>query len=293
VRSVAVGEQVLVGMNRHCGRCRECGRGRAHLCTGRDRQLAVRGRTADGGTRLRLDGAEVVPFIGIGSFAEYIVVGESMLVPVGGVPFTDALALLSCGVVTGFGAVRNVACVAPGDSVLVVGCGGVGLNVVQAAALAGAGRVIAADRVPAKLELARALGATDTISAEGDLGKAVDAVEPGGVDHAFDVTGAPGVVSAAMAATRPGGVTMLVGSPAAATVEVPTHLFFGDRALRGCVGGNGSPAEELPRLLGLVAAGRIDLEALVSERIELGDVNGALERQRSGEVARSLIVFDD
>jgi Zn-dependent alcohol dehydrogenase len=209
------------------------------------------------------------------------------------VPFTDALALLSCGVVTGFGAVRNVARVAPGDSVLVVGCGGVGLNVVQAAALAGAGRVIAVDRVPAKLELARALGATDTISAEGDLGKAVDAVEPDGVDHAFDVTGAPGVVSAAMAATRPGGVTVLVGSPAAATVEVPTHLFFGDRALRGCVGGNGSPAEELPRLLGLVAAGRIDLEALVSERIELGDVNGALERQRSGEVARSLIVFDD
>jgi Zn-dependent alcohol dehydrogenase len=216
-----------------------------------------------------------------------------MLVPFSGSDYRDELALLSCGVVTGVGAVRNVAGVRPGDSVLVVGCGGVGLNVVQGAVLAGAGRVIAVDPVEIKLAAARRLGASDVIRPNGRLAEQVDAIEPGGVQHAFDVTGAPAVTAAAMAATRPGGTTVLIGSPAPGTlVEIPPELLLGDRRLRGCVGGNAVPAVDLPLLVQLVSAGRLTLEPLVTERIRLEDVNAAIKRQRAGEVARSLIVFD-
>jgi Zn-dependent alcohol dehydrogenase len=247
---------------------------------------------ADGHSRLRTAGREVLPFIGIGSFARHAVVGARMLVPVPAAQADPALALLACGVVTGVGAVLNVAGVQAGQSVLVVGCGGVGLNVVQGAVLAGAARIVAADTVAAKLELARALGATDVLLPGGDLAAQVAELVPGGVDHAFDVTGAPGVAAAAMAATRPGGGTVLVGSPPAdRPLEIPPALLQGGRTLRGCIGGDASPGRDLPMLLDLVAAGRLVLEPLVSERVGLDDVNGAIRRQRAGEVARSLLVI--
>ncbi|MFC5950376.1 alcohol dehydrogenase catalytic domain-containing protein [Pseudonocardia lutea] len=290
VDSVAVGDAVVIAMNRWCGRCRECARGRAYLCTGAARQNAIRGLLADGTSRLSLDGAPLLPFVGIGSFAEYTVVGESMLVRLGDVPIRPELALVACGVVTGVGAVRNVAGVAPGDTVLVVGCGGVGLAAVAGAALAGASRIVAADTVASKLDLAVAMGATDVVRAGDDLAERVADVVPGGVDHAFDVTGAPGVLARTMAATRPGGTTVLVGSPAAA-VEIPPVLFFGGRTVRGCVGGNAVPADDLPRLVDLVATGRLDLSPLVSETVGLAEVDAALARQKAGEVARSVIVF--
>ena len=293
VHSVVPGDHALIGMNRWCGRCAQCGSGRAYLCTGRDRRLAIAGRSADGSTRLRMERQEVVPFIGIGSFAEYAVVGEEMLVVIPTREYRDDLALLACSVVTGVGAVRNVADVRPGDCVLVIGCGGVGLNVVQGAVLAGARTVIAVDTVTAKLDAAERLGATHRLLAGDDLAARVCGIEPGGVHHAFDVTGVPGIAATAMAATQPGGTTVLVGSPAAGTVlELPPELLFADRRLRGCVGGNAAPAVDLPLLVRLVAAGRLSLEPLISERIGLEDINGAIERQRAGEVTRSLIVFD-
>lgn len=249
---------------------------------------------ADGSTRLRLRGRPVVPFIGVGAFAEYAVVGELMLVAVPSDAYRDALALLACGGITGVGAVRNVAKVRPGDTVLVVGCGGVGLNVIQGAALAGAGRVIAMDKEPGKLEVARLLGATDVLAAADDVAVQVRVLQAAGVDHAFDVTGAPGVTAAAMAATRPGGTTVMVGSPTPGSlVEISPQLLFGGRTLRGCVGGNAAPAPDLPLLVELGIRGRLQLEPLISERIPLERVNEALERQRAGEGARSLIVFDE
>ncbi|MGI6873430.1 alcohol dehydrogenase catalytic domain-containing protein [Amycolatopsis sp. 3B14] len=292
VTTVVPGDHVLVAMNRACGRCAECARGRAHLCTDPARRAAISGRLADGRPPFVLDGREVPGFIGIGSFAGHVVVGEQMLVPVPADDFHDALALLTCAVVTGAGAVWNVARVRPGDSVLVVGCGGVGLNVVQAAALAGAGQVIAADTVAGKLELAQRLGATAVLPADEGLADRVHALEPAGVCHAFDATGADGVAARAMAATRPGATTVLVGSPAVATVAVPAGLLAAGRVLRGCVGGNAAPAADLPRLVELVRTGRFQLEPLVTERVVLDDVNTALDRLRAGQVARSLIVFD-
>ncbi|MEU6422915.1 alcohol dehydrogenase catalytic domain-containing protein [Streptomyces spiralis] len=292
VVSVAPGDHVLISMNRACGRCPECAAGRAYLCTDTSRRLAVSGRMGDGRAPFRLAGREVPAFIGIGSFAEHVLVGASMLVPVPAGHYEDALALLTCAVVTGVGAVRHVAGVRPGETVLVVGCGGVGLNVVQGAVLAGASRIIAVDTNAAKLESARQMGATDVLMPDGAMAEQVLALEPGGVCHAFDATGADGMVAAAMASTRPGGTTVLVGSPAARTVDVPPGLLFGGRVLRGCVGGNAVPAVDLPLLIRLLHAGRLRLEPLISERIQLEQVNDAIERQRAGEVARSLIVFD-
>lgn len=292
VGSVVPGDHVLVSMNRACGRCPDCAAGQAYLCTDDARRLAIAGRLADGRTPFRMGTQQVPGFIGIGSFAEHVVVGAAMLVPIPEAAYRDALALLTCAVVTGVGAVLHVAHVRPGETVLVVGCGGVGLNVIQGAVLAGAVRVIAADTNPAKLALARRLGATDVLDAGEFLADRVVEIEPGGVCHAFDATGSSGVVGPAMAATRPGGTTVLVGSPPAGSIELPTALFFGDRRLRGCVGGNAVPTRDLPTLLRLVRAGRLQLEPLVSERVPLEGVTDAIERQRGGDVARSLIVFD-
>lgn len=290
VDTAAEGEPVLVSMNRWCGRCIRCAAGAAHLCADPVRQKAIRGLLADGTTRLSRDGETLTPFIGIGSFAEHIVVGESMVVPLGPGEISTSMALLSCGVVTGFGAVRNIARVRPGETVLVTGCGGVGLNVVQAAVLAGAAVVIAADVVPGKLEMARSLGATHALDAGDDLAARVREIESTGVDHAFDVTGASAVLPQAMAATRPGGTTVLVGSPAIPAVELPPGLFMAGRRLLGCVGGDASPGADLPLLVRMARSGRLALDPLVSERVGIEDINAAVARVRAGESARSLVV---
>ena len=290
VESFVEGDRVLVSMNRFCGRCAACAAGDAYLCSDPARQNAIRGLMADGTTRFTAGSAPITPFIGIGSFSEYIVVGESMVIPIGSGEFFDSMALLSCGVITGFGAVRNIAKVGPGQTVLVAGCGGVGLNVIQAAVLAGAAAVLAIDSNPFKLELAQALGATATIVASDDLAE-VRQFEPAGVDHAFDVTGVGSVLPKVMAATRPGGTTVMVGSPSSATVDLPPTLFMSGRRLLGCVGGNSSPARDLPLLLRLVRAGSLVLEPLITERVTIEDVNAALARVRRGESARSLVVY--
>ncbi|NUS02519.1 MAG: alcohol dehydrogenase catalytic domain-containing protein, partial [Nonomuraea sp.] len=209
VTTVTPGDHVIISMSGPCGHCHPCGSGRFHLCSGPLRLPTIMG----GLPRVTLDGQETRRFIGIGSFAEYAVVPEPMCVKITkDAPF-DAMCLLACGVVTGVGAVMNVARVPPGASVLVVGCGGVGLNVIQGAVLAGATTIIAADVAEQKLKLAERFGATHLLLAGDDLPREVGALVRGGVEHAFDATGVPGVLARAFAATRPGGTTVMVGSP--------------------------------------------------------------------------------
>ncbi|MFC6885449.1 MULTISPECIES: alcohol dehydrogenase catalytic domain-containing protein [Actinomadura] len=292
VASVKPGDRVVVAMNGPCGRCRNCSRGRAHLCGGKARMTAIMGLTADGTTRLSSGGEAVRPYIGIGSFAEKVVVREAMCVKVAEDAALDLLALTACGVVTGVGAVLNTARVEPGSSVLVVGCGGVGLNVLQGAVLAGATTIIAADVVDSKLRLAEEFGATHTVLAD-DLPKQVGEIVRGGADYAFDVTGVPEVLTKAFASTQPGGTTVMVGSPApGANLEIPAGQLFGSRRLMGTQGGDATPARDLPLLADLHRRGRLNLEGLVSERVPLEAVNEAVAHVRSGAVARSVIVFD-
>lgn len=292
VTAVRPGDHVIIAMNGPCGRCRNCARGRVHLCSGRARMSAIMGLMADGTTRLKVRGTPARPMIGIGSFAEYAVVGEAACVKVGKDAPLDLLALTACAVVTGVGAVLNTAHVEPGASVLVVGCGGVGLNVVQGAVLAGATTVIAADVIPAKLKLAEEFGATHTLLAE-NLPEQVGEIVKGGADYAFDVTGNVDVLAAAFAATQPGGTTVMVGSPPAGRdLSVPPQSLFASRRLMGTQGGDAAPARDLPLLADLHRHGRLNLEGLVSERVPLEKVNEAVDHVRAGAVARSVIVFD-
>ncbi|WP_153532293.1 zinc-binding dehydrogenase [Actinomadura macrotermitis] len=291
VASVKPGDHVVIAMNGPCGRCRNCVRGRVHLCSGKARMTAIMGLMADGSTRLSAGGEVVRPYIGIGSFAEKTVVNEAMCVKVGPDAPLDLLALTACGVVTGVGAVLNTARVEPGASVLVVGCGGVGLNVIQGAVLAGATTIIAADVNEAKLELAERFGATHTVLAD-DLPKQVGAIVRGGADYAFDVTGVPEVLTKAFAATQPGGTTVMVGSPAAGQdLQIPPGQLFGSRRLMGTQGGDANPARDLPLLADLYRRGRLDLAGLVSERVPLDQINEAVAHVRSGAVARSVVIF--
>lgn len=291
VTSVKPGDHVIIAMNGPCGRCKSCSRGRAHLCMGKSRMAAIMGMMGDGSTRLSLDGEEVRPYIGIGSFAERAVVAEAMCVKVAKDAPLDLLSLTACGVVTGVGAVLNTARVEPGSSVLVVGAGGVGLNVVQGAVLAGATTIIAADVVQSKLDLARQFGATHTILSA-DLPGQVGEIVRGGVDYAFDVTGNVAVLESAFRATASGGTTVMVGSPSAKELTLAPQTLFASRRLMGTQGGDAVPSRDLPMLVDLYRNGRINLDLLVSERVPLEQVNEAVEHVRAGAVARSVLVFD-
>ncbi len=204
-------------------------------------------------------------------------------------------ALLGCGVVTGVGAVRNVAKVAPGDAVAVIGCGGVGLQVVAGARLAGADPIVALDRVPEKLDLAIAQGATHTIdtAADDDPVTTVHRLTDGGVDHAFEVIGRPETIRLAWDAIRPGGSAIVVGlAPVGVEASVPAIDFLSDKSLLGTYYGSGDPAAELPELAALALAGDLDLARVVTHVTTLDGINDALDRLRRGEGARTVLVLD-
>ncbi|MGV9779597.1 alcohol dehydrogenase catalytic domain-containing protein [Streptosporangium sp. NPDC003464] len=292
VTGVRPGDHVIIAMNGACGRCRNCGAGHFHLCGGPARTAAIMGTMRDGTTRISVDGHDARTMIGIGSFAEYAVVNEPMCVKIAESAPSDTMCLLACGVITGVGAVLNVARVRPGSSVLVVGCGGVGLNVVQGAALAGATTIIAADVAESKLKLAEEFGATHAILST-DLPRQVGEIVKGGVDYAFDVTGVPEVLGSAFAATQPGGTTVMVGSPPQGRpLTIEPGLLFASRRLMGTQGGDAAPLRDLPMLAEQYMRGRLDLDRLVSERVPLEEVNEAIRHVREGTVARSVIVFD-
>ncbi|HEY8548278.1 MAG TPA: alcohol dehydrogenase catalytic domain-containing protein [Acidimicrobiales bacterium] len=290
VTAVAPGDHVVVALYGPCGACPSCSRGRFVHCTDQGRLAAIGGRMADGSTRLRAtaDGAALHPMVGAGTLAELAVLRASQVVRIDDDLPLDLLCLAGCGVTTGLGAVFNVADVRPGASVAVVGCGGVGLNVVQAARVAGATAIVAVDTNPARLELAGLLGATDRATTVAGIAEAV----PGGVDVAFEVVGSPELVAEAFAATRPGGTCVVVGSlPPGATVPIDGRALFADRTLRGCIGGSNVPAVDIPRVADLYRRGRLDLEALVTVRRPFAEVATALDEAAAGAAARSVVLL--
>jgi S-(hydroxymethyl)glutathione dehydrogenase / alcohol dehydrogenase len=195
---------------------------------------------------------------------------------------------------TGVGAVIHTAAVKPGETVAVIGCGGIGLNCIQGARLAGAGRIIAVDRVPVKLELARQFGATDTVdAAELDAVAAVVEMTGGGVHHAFEAIGLKATAEQAFSMLRSGGTATVVGLlPLGAKIEVPGLSLIGERKLQGSLMGSNRFRVDMPRLVDLYLQGRLDLDNLISARISLEQVNEGFKAMQGGEVARSVIVFD-
>ena len=250
----------------------------------------------DGTSRLRLpDGTTLQHGLRTACFAERTVVaaGGAVRIPTE-LPLWQA-ALLGCGVVTGIGAVRNVAKVQPGDSVAVLGCGGVGLQVIAGARLAGADPIIAVDRVPEKLELARTRGATHTVdTAEEETPvSAIRELSEGGVDYAFEVIGRPETIRLAWDAIRRGGTAVVVGLVAEGVeASMPAIEFLSDKSLRGTYYGSGDPAAELPGLAGLALSGELDLAGVVTHVDGLEGVEAALDRLRRGEGARTVLLVD-
>ncbi len=295
VTHIAPGDHVALCFVPACRACRYCLAGKPNLCE-IVAEHGARGMLMDGTSRLRLpDGTTLQHGLRTACFAERTVVaaGGAVRIP-SELPLWQA-ALLGCGVVTGMGAVRNVAKVQPGQSVAVLGCGGVGLQVIAAARLAGAHPIIAVDRVPEKLALAQAQGATHAVDATGD-GSPVSTIRSlteGGVDYAFEVIGRPETIRMAWDAIRPGGTAVVVGLvPDGVEVTVPAVEFLSDKSLVGTYYGSGDPAAELPGLAALALSGDLDLSGVVTQVDGLDGVEAALDRLRRGEGARTVLLID-
>jgi S-(hydroxymethyl)glutathione dehydrogenase/alcohol dehydrogenase len=248
----------------------------------------------DGTSRLSfVDGSRIQHFNFISCFAEHAVVPAASAVPIPRTLAWSEAALLGCGAVTGFGAVRNAAGVAAGESVCVVGCGGVGLQVVAAARLAGADPIVAVDVDATKLQLATARGASQVIQADGPAAVAAvrELVGGEGVDHAFEVAGRPETIRAAFDVLRPGATAIVVGiSPRGADVSLPAQEFLSEKGIRGTYYGSGDPARDLSDLAELAVAGTLDLDGVVSHVTDLAGVEEAFERLRRGEGARTVVL---
>lgn len=292
VTDLDVGDSVVLNWSPPCRKCWFCRHGEPYLCE----------HAMDGAARpygVLADGGPVYPGLSSAAFATETVVARAGCIPisVGAAPPDlplELAALLGCAVLTGVGAVLNAACVQPGESVLVVGLGGVGLCAVQGARLAGASAVIAVDPAPSKFELARRFGATEVLEPSADLAKRVRALTEGrGVDHAIECVGRADTIRAAWSSTRRGGHTTVVGMGSAKdtlsfnALEIP---HFG-RSLAGCMYGSTDPEADVPVLLDHYRAGRLDLEGLVTDRIGLADVGAAFDELRAGRGARSVVVF--
>ncbi|HET9460325.1 MAG TPA: zinc-binding dehydrogenase [Gaiellaceae bacterium] len=295
VTQVAPGDHVALCFVPACRACRYCLAGKPNLCE-MVAEHGARGMLMDGTSRLRLpDGTTLQHGLRTACFAERTVVaaGGAVRIPTE-LPLWQA-ALLGCGVVTGMGAVRNVAKVQAGQSVAVVGCGGVGLQVIAAARLAGAHPIVAVDRAPEKLGLAQAQGATHTLDAteDGSPASTIRALTVGGVDYAFEVIGRPETIRLAWDAIRPGGTAVVVGLvPDGVEATIPAVEFLSDKSLVGTYYGSGDPAAELPGLAALALSGDLDLSSVVTQVDGLAGVETALDRLRRGEGARTVLLID-
>ncbi|MFJ2958844.1 zinc-binding dehydrogenase [Streptomyces sp. NPDC087270] len=288
VAHVAVGDRVVLNWAPACGSCHFCGLAEPWLCANAGAAAAAPYAT------LAVDGSELYPGLGTAVFAEETVVAASAVLPLPeGVPLGDA-ALLGCAVLTGYGAVHHVAGVRPGESVAVYGVGGVGLAVLQSARIAGADRIIAVDVAPGKEELARAAGATDFVVAGEDTAKRVRKLTGGyGADAAVECVGRADTIRTAWSSTRRGGRTAVVGigGQDQQVAFTALELFYFGRTLSGCVYGNCDPAKDLPVLAGHAREGRLDLSALVTDRIGLDGIPDAFEAMTAGRGGRALVVF--
>jgi S-(hydroxymethyl)glutathione dehydrogenase/alcohol dehydrogenase len=293
------GDHVVLCWAPACGVCPPCLEGRAVLCD-RVEKVTFRNKLPSKASRLHARGIDLAPFLGTACFSDLVVVPEGGAIPVGrDIPF-DALATIGCAVMTGVGAVTNAAQVPKGSRVAVIGAGGVGLNVVQGAAIAGCERIIAIDRRPKPLEIARIFGATDAIAVppegalEGpsDVADSVRGLTTGrGADFVFDTVGSPSTLALALAATRKGGAVVLTGlSRMDAQGSIAMFPFvMQEKRLLGSVYGSGQPSRDIPRLISLYQEGRLKLEELVSRTYALDAINDALTALAAGDGARGVV----
>ena len=293
VTDLAVGDHVVSTLVPSCGHCIPCASGRPMLC-----EPGVGANTAgtlySGKFALHRDGADIHHHIGISAFAEFAVMSRNSVVKVDSTLPLVEVAMFGCAVITGVGAVINTAGAKAGSTVAVIGLGGVGLNAILGARLAGARRILALDILDHKLALARQLGATDTFNAgEADCVESVREATGGGVDYAIDTAGAGPALETAWAITRRGGTTVTAGLPHPDTrLAVPAVMMVGEeRTLKGSYGGSSVPVRDIPRYIDLYQQGLLPVDRLLSEQITLDQINEGFDRLAEGATIRQMVIF--
>ena len=293
VTALSPGDHVVLSWVPACGRCRYCCLGRPAQCQLAAEVIAPGGVLYDGTSRLRIDGEPAYHYLGVSSFAERVIVPETGAIRVRQDAPLELAALAGCAVATGVGAVRNTAGVQPGATVAIIGCGGVGLSCVQGARLAGAARIVAVDVVAEKLAVARRLGATDAVHADGrPVVAALRDLVPEGLDYVFDAIGKIETIEQAIAALGLGGSAVLVGLPPSGRQARfdPLALAEADRRILGCNYGSITPQRDIPLIVDLVMNGDLDLESMVSARRPLAEAADALADLSAGRVLRQLLI---
>jgi S-(hydroxymethyl)glutathione dehydrogenase / alcohol dehydrogenase len=291
VRTVKVGDAVVTCLSAFCGHCEFCVTGRMALCLGGD----TRRRPGEAPRLTRAgDGSPVGQMLNLSAFSEMMLIHEHACVAINPEMPLDRAAVIGCAVTTGAGTIFNACKVTPGETVAVVGCGGVGLATINAAKIAGAGRIIAADPMPEKRALALKLGATDVIDT-GDADAAAQIVEltKGGVDYAIEAVGRPASAQLAVSSLRRGGTATILGMmPLGEKVGLSAMDLLSGKKLQGAIMGMNHFPVDLPRLVEFYLRGLLDLDSIIAERIPLSGVNDGFEKMKSGASARSVIVFD-
>jgi S-(hydroxymethyl)glutathione dehydrogenase/alcohol dehydrogenase len=292
VTAVAPGDKVVLTPVPSCNKCYWCVRGEYGCCV--NAQSLTTGMMPDGHTPLSRHGQPVLRGVGLGGFAEYVITPESGAVKVADDTPLDVACVIGCAVQTGVGAVLNTARVVEGATVLVVGGGGIGIAIVQGARIAGASRIVLSDPVAERRENATRFGATDVVdpTAQDVLGTVHQLTGGIGVDYAFDAVGAGPVIEQCIWATRNGGMTVMVGAGGldqSVTIAPPVVYSLSERKLVGCLLGSSNGRREIPRLLSLWRAGRLDLEGMITARRPLSEVNDAFADMTSGRGLRTVL----
>lgn len=292
VTRVKVGDHVVMTAVSGCGECEICKDGFPALCKSVTLPR-TKGLLASGESRLSKDGETIYHYSGISGFAQYAVAAESNLVPIDKSVPLDVAAMFGCAVVTGAGAVFNTARLDPGRRVAVIGLGGVGLNAVMAARIAGATQIIGIDMMPEKFDLARELGATDVfLASEPDLVQKIRDLSKGGLHYVFDMTGAPPALQTAYDVLRPHGEVISVGLGATGAQNCYDHtaLVTEEKSIRGCFMGSCLPDRDIPRYVEHFSAGEMPIDRLRTETITLDDINRGFDRLARGEVIRQIVL---
>ncbi len=289
VRDVRIGDHVVTCLVMGCGDCIRCAAGEPTRCLHPESTK----RAAGTSPRLTLDGVTVGQMSNVGALADRILLDERAVTVIGADIPMELACILGCAVVTGLGAVLNTAKVQPGESVAVIGCGGVGLNVIQGARIAGAQQIIAVDANPGKLVRACQLGATATIDASSiDAVEAVREITGTGADHVFEVVGRPALIRQAFEMAAPGRSAYVVGVQADdAELTLPVTGFRRGKKVVGVFMGDTDPRVDIPRYADLWRSGQLDLSGMVSHTLPLEDVNSGFAMMTAGESARTVIKF--
>jgi S-(hydroxymethyl)glutathione dehydrogenase/alcohol dehydrogenase len=289
VTHVKPGDHVVTCISVFCGHCEYCVTGHLTVCS----NTAVK-MPPGVAKRLRWKGQHLNQYLNLSSFAEQMLVHENAVVKIREDMPLDLAALLGCGVLTGYGSVVHSARLEPGTTVAVIGCGGVGLSPIHAAHLAGAGRIIAVDIDPAKLEMAKLFGATDGVDGNSPdmVAKIIDMTE-GGVHYAFECIGLKHTTEASFAMLRPRGLSTIVGMiPMGTKIELHGMDFLRERRIQGALMGSNHFRLDIPRLVDFHMQGRMKLGQLVSQRLQLSQINEGFAAMQRGGIARNVVVFN-